>query len=60
MKTNKTVMKRVRVSKNGIVQVRAKGHDHFNAKERRRRQLGKKRMVGFTFTNKSKSRYLTF
>ncbi len=51
-------MKRIRVTKTGKVKVRAKGHDHFNAKERRRRQLAKKRTQDFTFTNKTASRYL--
>ena len=52
-------MKRMKVSKNGKIKVRAKGHDHFNAKERRRRQLAKKRQLDFVFTNKSASRYIT-
>ena len=59
MKTNKTFMKRVRVTKNGKVKARAKGHNHFNAKESRRHQLAKKRSTNFVMTNKSASRYIT-
>jgi len=59
MKTNKTFMKRVKITKNGKLKMRAKGHNHFNAKERRRRQLGKNRSVDFMLTNKSFSRYVT-
>ena len=51
-------MKRVRVTKNGKIKVRAKGHNHFNAKERRRGQLSKNRIVDFSFSNKTASRYL--
>ena len=52
-------MKRVKITKNGKLKMRAKGHNHFNAKERRRRQLGKNRSVDFVLTNKSFSRYVT-
>lgn len=51
-------MKRVRTTKNGKIKTRTKGHNHFNAKERRRRQLNKKRSIDFVLTNKSASRYL--
>lgn len=57
MKTNKTVLKRVRITKSGKIKTRAKGHNHFNAKERRRRQLAKKRIVDFALANKTASRF---
>jgi ribosomal protein L35 len=44
MKTNKAYTKRLRVTKNGKVMMRGKGQNHFNAKARRRAQLGRKRM----------------
>ncbi|OHA18174.1 MAG: hypothetical protein A2664_01750 [Candidatus Taylorbacteria bacterium RIFCSPHIGHO2_01_FULL_46_22b] len=59
MKTNKTFMKRLRVTKNGKIKMRAKGHNHFNAKEGRRHQLAKKRMTSFVITQKSSSRFIT-
>lgn len=33
MKTNKSHAKRIKVTKNGKLKVRAKGQNHFNAKE---------------------------
>lgn len=52
-------MKRVRVTKNGKLKVRTKGHNHFNAKERRRHQLAKKRSADFVISNKAASRFVT-
>ncbi len=45
MKTNKSFTKRLKVTKNGKILMRGKGQNHFNAKARRRSQLGRKRMV---------------
>jgi len=58
MKTNKSYTKRLKVSKNGKVTARKPGQNHFNAKEGRRNQLGKKRSTPFVMTMKSKSRFL--
>ena len=58
MKTNKSFAKRLRVTKNGKIMSRKAGQDHFNAKERRRKQLNKKRPLEVNFSNKSKSRFL--
>ena len=58
MKTNKTFMKRVRVTKNGKIKVRAKGHNHFNAKESGGEGMKKKRSMQVFFTNKAKARFL--
>lgn len=58
MKTNKSYAKRLKVTKNGKILARKAGQNHFNAKERRRAQLSKKRSVPFTISNKAKSRYL--
>ncbi|MDD3694192.1 MAG: 50S ribosomal protein L35 [Candidatus Pacebacteria bacterium] len=33
MKTNKSYTKRIKLTKNGKLKVRAKGQNHFNAKE---------------------------
>jgi ribosomal protein L35 len=59
MKTNKSYSKRLKLTKNGKVIARHTGQNHFNAKERRRAQLAKKRGVPFIMTQKSKSRFLT-
>ncbi len=60
MKTNKSFTKRLRVTKNGKIVARVPGQDHFNAKERRRRQLQRRRSVGLTIplNNKSRARFL--
>lgn len=58
MKTNKSFTKRLRVTKNGKIVARVPGQDHFNAKEGRRRQMQRRRMVGFALSNKSRTRFL--
>ncbi|MFA6338479.1 MAG: bL35 family ribosomal protein [Candidatus Paceibacterota bacterium] len=58
MKTNKTYAKRLRVTKNGKVLGRKPGHNHFNAKESRNKQLSKNRTMNFAMNNKAKSRFL--
>lgn len=58
IKTNKSFMKRFKVTKNGKILARQPGQNHFNAKERSRKSMGKKRMVTVFMDNKSKSRFL--
>ncbi len=60
MKTNKSFTKRLRVTKNGKIVARVPGQDHFNAKERRRRQLRRRRNVDLAFpmNNKDRARFL--
>jgi len=58
MKPNKTFLKRIKITKTGKMIGRAAGQDHFNAKEKRRKQFNKKRGVKFIIKNKIKSRYL--
>lgn len=59
MKTNKSFAKRLKVTKNGKILARKAGQNHFNAKERRKFQLLKKRTTGFIMKNKAKSRFLS-
>ncbi|HEY4512117.1 MAG TPA: 50S ribosomal protein L35 [Candidatus Paceibacterota bacterium] len=59
MKTNKSYMKRLKVTKTGKIKARKAGQNHFNAKESRNRQLGKKRSVDFIMSKKDQARYLT-
>ena len=59
MKTNKSFTKRLKVTKKGKVVARKSGHNHFNAKESRSKQLDKKRGQEFKITNKSASRFLS-
>ena len=58
MKTNKSYQKRLKITKNGKILTRKPGQNHFNAKERGRKNLLKKRDVEFPMTNKEKSRFL--
>lgn len=59
MKTNKSYSKRIKITKNGKLQHRKPGQNHFNAKESRSEQLNKKRpKSNFSISNKAKSRFL--
>jgi ribosomal protein L35 len=58
MKTNKSLLKRLKVTKNGKILGRKPGFNHFNAKQRRAKQLAGKRAAPFAMTNKEKSRFL--
>ena len=58
IKTNKSFLKRFKVTKNGKILSRKPGQNHFNAKERSRTSMSKKRMVHVFMDNKAKSRFL--
>lgn len=58
IKTNKSYLKRFKVTKNGKILARKPGQNHFNAKERTRASGNKRRMSVVHMDNKSKSRFL--
>lgn len=58
MKTNKSLLKRLKITKNGKIIGRKPGLNHFNAKARRHKQLAAKRGQEFKMTGKEKSRFL--
>ena len=58
MKTNKSYTKRLKVTKNGKILSRAKGHNHFNSKQSGRKQNAKGRSVPFEMSNRDKRRFL--
>jgi ribosomal protein L35 len=58
MKTNKSYAKRIKVTKNGKLIARKAGQNHFNAKNRTRTTLKKRRPVAIQMTNKNRGRYL--
>lgn len=60
MKTNKSYSKRIKVTKNGKLVVRAKGHNHFNARATGRDTLAKRRTDTVEMKNKARGRYLPF
>lgn len=58
IKTNKSYLKRFKVTKNGKILSRKPGQNHFNAKERTRISMSKRRMSPVKMDNKAKSRFL--
>ena len=60
MKTNKSLTKRLKISKNGKLKARKPGFNHFNAKQSRSKQLSGKVSQEFRMTNKEKSFLLPF
>lgn len=58
MKTNKSFLKRIKVTKNGKLVTRKIGQNHFNAKNRTRTTLRKRKAVLIGMKNKDRGRYL--
>ncbi len=57
MKTNKSLAKRIKITKTGKLKARKPGFNHFNAKQSRTKQLQGKVPINFTMSNKLKSRF---
>lgn len=60
MKTNKSLTKRIKITKNGKMLSRKPGFNHFNAKQSRSKQLAGKKAVEFSMDNKTKSRMVPY
>jgi ribosomal protein L35 len=58
MKTNKSLTKRLKITKNGKILARKPGQNHFNARSTGRRKIAGKRMHDFQMTGKEKARFL--
>jgi len=58
IKTNKSFLKRFKVTRTGKILSRKPGQNHNNAKERSRTSMSKHRMATVTMDNKAKSRFL--
>lgn len=58
MKTNKSISKRLRVTKRGKIVARAPGHNHFNAKRSGSERQRKGRAQGFEMSSALRSRFL--
>jgi ribosomal protein L35 len=58
MKTNKSYSKRIRVTRNGKLMARAKGQNHFNAKQSGSERSSKRRSVEIHLTAKVRRRFL--
>lgn len=58
IKTNKSYLKRFKVTRNKKIISRRPGQNHFNAKERTNTSMSKRRTVRVFMDNKSMSRFL--
>lgn len=58
MKTNKSYTKRLKITKNGKILARAPGFNHFNAKQKRTKQLAGKKMSTFPMTSRERRQFL--
>jgi ribosomal protein L35 len=58
MKTNKSLTKRLKITKNGKILARKPGQNHFNARASGNRRLQGRRMAEFNMTGKEKARFL--
>jgi ribosomal protein L35 len=58
IKTNKSYLKRLKVTKSGKILARSTGQNHFNAKERSGDKGAKRQNEEFHMSNKEKSRFL--
>jgi len=59
IKTNKSLTKRLKITKNGKILSKAPGFNHFNAKQKRSKQLAGKKMKTQNFSNKIKRTFLS-
>jgi len=58
IKTNKSLTKRLKITKNGKILSRAPGFNHFNAKQSRTKQLSGKKTNTMTLSNRIKRTFL--
>lgn len=58
-KSTKSYLKRFKITKNGKILSRKPGQNHFNAKERTRTSMNKRRMSRVNMGNKARSRFLS-
>lgn len=58
MKTNKSYTKRIKTTRTGKLLSRAKGQNHFNAKESGTERLARRRTKSIKLTNRSRRRFL--
>jgi ribosomal protein L35 len=58
MKTNKSYTKRIRVTRTGKLVARAKGQNHFNAKQSGAQRASKRRSVSLALTARVRRRFL--
>lgn len=59
MKTNKSYSKRIRVTRNGKLIARAKGQNHFNAKQSGNKRRAKRATVSLALSKRIRNRFLS-
>jgi ribosomal protein L35 len=57
MKTNKSLAKRIKITKNGKLKVRKPGFNHFNSRQSRTHQLEGRVSLDMVMTAKDKARF---
>lgn len=60
MKTNKSFLKRVKITKKGKILIRKPGVSHLNAKKSREKQIKCRKMIYLNLDKKLKSNLLPF
>ena len=60
LKTNKSLSKRLKLTKNGKIKARKPGHCHLNAKQKRSKQLKQKGMFDFQVSMQTLKKYLPY
>jgi ribosomal protein L35 len=60
MKTNKSLAKRIKITKTGKLKARKPGFNHFNSRQTRRKQLQGKTAIDMVLSNKAKARYFPY
>lgn len=58
MKSNKSFLKRLRVTRRGKIVARVPGHNHFNAKDSGTGRQRKRRQAGMEMSSSLRSRFL--
>lgn len=58
MKSNKSYLKRLRVTRNGKIVSRKAGQNHFNAKESRKTRTAKRRATSLFMNASDRARFL--
>ena len=58
MKTNKSYLKRIKVTKNGKIVARKAGQNHFNARQTGRQRLNRKRTQALALSKRITRRFL--
>lgn len=59
-KTNKSLQKRIKITRRGKILKRKPGQIHFRAKQKRSKQLNRKRLENFNISKKELKHYMPY